>query len=149
MMFATLILTMIAILISVCIFYPDGANIVTSIIVILTLYSMVRIWPMGEKLIESKSEKVKTAYRINNCASFFLTVYSAISVAPKNTIIFILILTVFVAPIISKGAIYRLEFCENEGINIVDDIDFKVWVFIAIFAWLFTAALMVWRLSIL
>lgn len=149
MIAATLILVLVAILISICIFYPDGANIVTSIIVILTLYSMVRIWPMGEKLIESKSEKVKTAYRINNCISFFFTVYSAISIAPKNTIIFILILTVFVAPIISKGAIKRLEFCENEGIDFINDTDFKVWVFIAIFAWLFTAILMVWRLSIL
>lgn len=149
MILATLILVIISILICTCIFYPDGANIASSIIVILTLYSMVTIWPIGEKLIESKNEKVKTAYRINNCASFFFTVYSAISIAPKNIIIFIIILTVFVAPTISKVAIHRLEFCENEGINIADDIDFKVWVFIAIFAWLVTAIIIVWRLFIL
>lgn len=148
-MFATLILTMIAILISVCIFYPDGANIVTSIIVILTLYSMVRIWPMGEKLIESKSEKVKTAYRINNCVSFFFTVYCATSIAAKNVTLFIIILTVFVAPTISKGAIYRLEFCENEVIDFINDIDFKVWLFIAIVTWLFTGIIMVWRLYVI
>lgn len=149
MMIATLILVLVAILISICIFYPDGVNIATSIIVILTLYSMVRIWPMGEKLIESKSERVKTAYMINNIASFAFTVYSAISIAPRNMIIFIMILTVFIAPIISKGAIKRLEFCENEGIDFINDTDFKVWVFIAIFVWFVTAIIMVWRLSIL
>ena len=148
-MIAALILVMVAILICACIFYPDGANIVTSIIVILTLYSMVRIWPMGEKLIESKSERVKTAYMINNVVSFAFTVYSAISIAPRNMIIFIMILTVFVAPIISKGAITRLEFCENEGIDFINDTDFKVWLFIAIFVWFVTAIIMVWRLSIL
>ena len=149
MMIATLILVLVAILISICIFYPDGVNIATSIIVILTLYSMVRIWPMGEKLIESKSERVKTAYMINNIASFAFTVYSAISIAPRNMIIFIMILTVFVAPIISKGAIKRLEFWENEGIDFINDTDFKVWLFIAIFVWFVTAIIMVWRLSIL
>jgi len=149
MMIATLILVLVAILISICIFYPDGVNIATSIIVILTLYSMVRIWPMGEKLIESKSERVKTAYMINNIASFAFTVYSAISIAPRNMIIFIMILTVFIAPIISKGAIKRLEFCENEGIDFINDTDFKVWLFIAIFVWFVTAIIMVWRLSIL
>ena len=149
MIIATLILVLVAILISICIFYPDGANIATSIIVILTLFSMVRIWPMGEKLTESKSERVKTAYMINNVVSFAFTVYSATSIAPKNIIIFIMILTVFVAPIISKGAIKRLEFCENEGIDFSNDTDFKVWLFIAIFVWFVTAIIMVWRLSIL
>lgn len=149
MMIATLILVLVAILICACIFYPDGANIATSIIVILTLFSMVRIWPMGEKLTESKSERVKTAYMINNVASFAFTVYSATSIAPKNIIIFIMILTVLMAPTISKVAIHRLEFCENEGIDFINDTDFKVWLFIAIFTWFFTAIIMVWRLSIL
>lgn len=149
MMIATLILVLVAILICACIFYPDGANIATSIIVILTLFSMVRIYPMGEKLTESKSERVKTAYMINNIVSFTFTVYSAISIAPKNIIIFIIILTVFVAPTISKVAIHRLEFCENEGIDFINDVDFKVWFFIAIFAWFVTAVIMIWRLSIL
>ena len=148
-MIAALILVLVAILICACIFYPDGANIVTSIIVILTLYSMVRIWPMGEKLIESKSENVKTAYRINNCISFFFTVYCATSMAAKNVIIFILILTVFISPTISKGAIHRLEFCENEVIDFINDIDFKVWLFVAIVAWMFTGIIMVWRLYVI
>jgi len=142
MIIASLVLTLVGILISACVLYPDGASIASVVIIFLSIYSAIRIWPVGEKLIENKGYSTKLGNRIINCISFFYTVYAATSIGPKNYIIFIMILTIFVAPFISKGFINSVEICENDNKDVFTDPDVKVWSVIAIITWLFIAILL-------